>query len=135
MVPVPYDLRIGVTGHRNLTVDKQPAIEAAVRAVLERIEQVLVEASARSQSNSSLVAPASWHGHLRELNEAIDTALTAVLRKILPAMPANPRDVPLERRTPFRWVVVSPLAKGADRIVAREILSRGPCPLDSERAL
>ncbi|MEW4528078.1 hypothetical protein [Maioricimonas sp. JC845] len=82
-----YSLRIGVTGHRNLS-DAAGVAEAVAR-LLEQIEHTL-----RAQS-----------------------------------------------RTPLDRVVVSPLAKGADRIVAEEVLKRegtslevlSPFPLDEYR--
>jgi len=67
IAPLPYELRVGVTGHRQLS--ESPAA-AAVCRVLESIQAVL--------------APSP--------------------------------DVPL------RWTIVSPLAAGADQIVAREVL-------------
>ncbi len=82
-----YELRIGVTGHRNL-------------------------------SNGSAVA------------EAVDKLVASIDQLI-----ANPEDVPIE------WCVISPLAKGSDRIVAKSILKKKnarlelltPFPLDEYR--
>ena len=65
-----YELRIGVTGHRNL-------------------------------SNGSAVA------------EAVDKLVASIDQLI-----ANPEDVPIE------WCVISPLAKGSDRMVAKSILKK-----------
>ena len=44
---MPYDFRIGITGHRNLAAGKVSAIEEAVRKTLDRIDYVFVESSAR----------------------------------------------------------------------------------------
>jgi hypothetical protein len=127
-----YDLRSGVTGHRHLVAEKTPAIEAALRGVLDRIERVLVESSARPQSYAA-TTPATPRESIAWCGARMDAGLTAVLRRLWPAVPENPREVPPERQTPFRWVVVSPLAEGSDRIVAREVLARRPLPLDPEQ--
>src|SRR5579872_4431506 len=82
--PLPYDLRIGVTGHRAIT--DEPAVAAAVTALLDRI----------------------------------GATLTPV---------------------PLAWRVISPLARGADRVVAHAVLARPeaqlevvtPFPLDDYR--
>jgi hypothetical protein len=130
--PSAYEMRVGVTGHRNLAAEKVPAIEVAVRGVLDRMEHVLKQASTGPQ-----VSLAPNPIHLRQrigwIGERIDTGLTELLRRAWPAVPANPQNVPEERQTSFRWVVVSPLAKGADRIVVREVLAQQPSPLDPER--
>lgn len=82
---LPYELRLGVTGHRDVHA---AAVAEAVREVLRRIEEVLA--------------------------------------------PSEP--------TPLRMTIISPLARGADRIVAEEVLrAKGrlevitPFPLDEYR--
>jgi len=75
--PIPYELRIGVTGHRELA-----DVSAVAKAVASAIE------------------------HLANLLEA-------------PGCP-----------TPVNWVVVSSLAKGADRIVAKAVLGRPGAALE-----
>ena len=82
-----YDLRIGVTGHRNLSQEKA-------------------------------------------VSEAVDR-LVAYIDKMI----SHNENLPIE------WVVISPLAKGADRIVARSILKKEnahlkvimPFPIDEYR--
>ena len=94
-LPLPYELRIGVTGHR--TLSNATAVDAAVLGALARIAGVF-----RNRDN----------GKNRD--------------KV---------DVPLA------WTVVSPLAKGADRIVAHAVLNFTgarlevitPLPLDEYR--
>jgi hypothetical protein len=73
---IPSELRIGVTGHRNLP--DALAVERAVEALLSQL--------------SSDYTSAAQVGN--------------------------------EQNTPIQWVVVSPLAKGADRIVARAVLKQ-----------
>jgi len=65
---LPYELRLGVTGHR--TLDRPAEVEGAVDRLLAQINTIL--------------------GH--------------------------------QDRAPIQWTVISPLAKGADRIVARAAL-------------
>lgn len=65
-----YELRIGVTGHRNLS--RQAAVAEAVDRLVDRLDKLM--------------------GHNKNL--------------------------------PLEWIVISPLAKGADRIVARSILNK-----------
>jgi hypothetical protein len=122
-----FALRIGVTGHRDLAAEKVPTIEEKVRGVLDRMERVLKEASARLQV-SLAPNPIPHRQRIAWIGERIDTGLTELLRRVWPAVPANPQNVPDERQTSFRWIMVSPLAKGADRIVARAVLERHPHP-------
>jgi hypothetical protein len=75
----PYELRLGVTGHRNAKVEHSAErVGAAVRHLLDRVQAVLH----RKYSN------------------------------------------------PIAWTIVSPLARGADRIVARAVLERAEAHLD-----
>src|SRR5476649_2467962 len=71
--PLPYDLRIGVTGHRTIT--NEVAVASAVAALLSRI----------------------------------GATLTPV---------------------PLAWTVISPLARGADRVVARAVLDQPDAHLE-----
>lgn len=83
---LPYELRIGVTGHRHLS-------DAA--AVAQAVERVL--------------------DHLQDT---------------LPAAASVPDGRAGSPRAPLHWTVVSPLAKGADRIVARVVLNRPSARLE-----
>src|SRR4051812_36136857 len=91
-----YELRIGVTGHRHLVAEKVPAIEAEVRGLLDRIEQVLQETSVRPLAYAA-INPVdlgqldAWFG------ERIDAGLIALLRRIWPAIPPNLETVPVDR--------------------------------------
>ncbi len=118
-----YELRIGVTGHRNLREESVSLIEQAVASLLSTIGDTLREAGAR---------PFGLRGSERDLKQRCQLRLAAALRAVK-VMQSSPCDVPPERQTPVDWVVVSPLAKGADRIVARAVLaladrSQGPSP-------
>jgi hypothetical protein len=79
--PVPFRIRIGVTGHRKL--NDEAAVSALVKKAIDtRIEELYAETS-------------------RELLERVRKAGT----------------------TPIAYAVVSPLAEGADRVVARAVLN------------
>jgi len=86
--PLHYELRIGVTGHRDLA--DSSAVRKAVDQTIDRTRDVL------NQKKNGV---------------------------------------------PLQWVVVSPLAKGADRIVAQSMFDRNsaklevitPLPLDEHR--
>ena len=109
---LPYELRIGVTGHRDLPAAKIAEIEAAVQAVIAFIGNALRDASAR---------PFGPHAPNRTPKERVQRRLAEVLRAVK-LMKPSPQVVPLERQTPINWVVISPLAKGADRLVAEAVL-------------
>jgi hypothetical protein len=79
--PIPFRVRIGVTGHRTLPSDINFAND--VRHAIDLIIRPMVEAAA---------------GELENLGE--------------------------RRQPPILYSVVSPLAEGADRLVAREVLRR-----------
>ena len=114
-ISIPYELRIGVTGHRNLP--EVAAVERAVEALLSHINSVLSEAAA---------SPLGTAGSPFTLAKQCDRLLLRAAQVVWPRLPVTPSDVPVEQRTPLQWVVVSPLAKGADRIVARAVLKQPP---------
>src|SRR5687767_15113645 len=68
-----YELRIGVTGHRNLTPDKLPQIEAAVDDLLRRIGETLAAATAH---------PFGVHGSPRTGVQRFDSLLGSVLQAL-----------------------------------------------------
>ena len=128
--PIPYTLRVGVTGHRDLP---DPAgVEQAVAALLHHIQTTLESAAER---------PRGRCGPRRTLVQRLDAVLTRCARLVWWTLPLGRRRIPAARRTPIEWVAISPLARGADRIVARAILTRpgarlqviAPLPLDDYR--
>lgn len=114
---LPYHLRIGVTGHRNLPKEIQPAISANVQATLAHLQNTLSEASAH---------PFGPAGSQRSLSRRFDNLLAQTLRLAWRGMPRTEREVAKDLRTAILWTVVSSLAKGADRIVARAVLDLPP---------
>src|SRR3954452_3468468 len=71
---IPYSFRIGVTGHRNLAEWKVPAIEVAVRSMLARLEQILVETSTGAQAYA-VIKPTTLRQWTAWLVERIDFGL------------------------------------------------------------
>jgi hypothetical protein len=110
---LPYHLRIGVTGHREL-----PDPEGVVRAVdalLDDIDRTLMSASEH---------PGGPFGAPRTPVQRLDSMLARGARSLWPWLPLAKSHTPVEQRTPLRWTVISPLAKGTDRIVAHSVLAR-----------
>lgn len=116
---LPYELRIGVTGHRNLP--NPEGVERAVEAVLAHLQGVFQHAS-----EFPLGQAGSHEGWGRRCDRLLLRAAKFVWRDL----PVTVEQVPPAQRTPLRWVVVSPLAKGADRIVARTVLKQ---PQDADQ--
>ncbi|MBI2477863.1 MAG: hypothetical protein HYV60_04225 [Planctomycetia bacterium] len=129
MNPASYPLRIGVTGHRNLP--DEPAVAQAVEHVLEHVEETLLHAAARSGQDR------------RPISRAIDRTALALVRPLLQllGLPKVKSSAAVAHKTAIDWIVVSPLAKGADRIVARAVLAKdgaalqavSPFPVDEYR--
>lgn len=111
--PLPYELRIGVTGHRNLP--DANGVARAVHDLLDRLQTIFDSASEY---------PYGPAGTPRPLVRRIDDLMQGVLRIVWPSLAPPQFHVPIERRTPLHWVVSSPLAKGADQIVADAVLKR-----------
>ena len=111
--PIPYELRIGVTGHRELM--DEAGVRRAVDSLLDHIQYVLESAGAN---------PLGPHTDQQTLKRRLDRALVTILNKLWPAVPMTPGVVDLSMRTPLRWIAVSALAKGADIIVAEAVLAR-----------
>ena len=135
--PIQYELRIGVTGHREL--DRPDDVKEAVRALLKQVVTVLERASAD---------PLGPHGSPQSRIDRLDRCFTQCLavgtrvvgpvldvftgvvtlpvRWLLraprwPLVPISPRRPGPEHQTPLKLTVISSLAKGADQIVARVV--------------
>jgi hypothetical protein len=109
--PFPYELRIGVTGHRDLP--DPGSVTVAVDRLLEGIKQTLESACEFPRG-----ACGSPKKHVHKILDLLAQGLRFALPRTAPHVPA-------ERRTPITWTVVSPLARGADRIVANAVLKLG----------
>jgi hypothetical protein len=139
--PIPYELRIGVTGHREL--DRPDEVDRAVRALIRELVAVLEGAAAN---------PLGPHGSHRSRIERFDLALAECLAasvrvagpaldlfarvlaaplraisgvrppaRIWPRVPVSPRRPDEAHRTGLKLTVISALASGADQIVARAV--------------
>ena len=108
---IPYELRIGVTGHRDIA--DEAAVRRAVDGLLEHIDKTLRDASANPYGGRA--APASRVRLARWW-------LAKLLSLVRPKIPVAARRTPPEKRTPIDWTVISPLAVGADCIVAEAVL-------------
>lgn len=107
-LPIPYTFRIGVTGHRNLY--DLGLISSVVGKTLINLQQTLESVNA-DPYQPLITGPTLWRRFESHLVWKVKRALR--FAKILKT------EIPKERRTVMNWRVVSSLAKGADRIVAR----------------
>ncbi len=127
--PASYPLRIGVTGHRNLS--DELAVADAVTRVLAGIEETLQDAPVRGGMDRP------WY------SRAIDVVALTLVRPLLKlfGLPTPGPIAAATAKTKLDWTVISPLAKGADRIVARAVMAKAgaklrvvtPLPLDEYR--
>jgi len=108
-----YEMRVGVTGHRKLL--DSDAVATAVALVLDHVGQTLESASE---------FPEGPAGSPKTLGQKCEWRLVRTIRCVWWSLPRAIAHTPPQERTPIRWTVVSPLAKGADRIVARAVLKR-----------
>lgn len=108
--PVPYTLRVGVTGHR--AIQDESAVRDAVARLVGEMDRTL-----RTSAESPRSATATAGG----MQDWIDRGLLILVKGFWWSMPMTPKTVPPERRVPLRWRVVSALAKGADQLVAEVI--------------
>src|SRR5262245_13492338 len=97
--PLPYELRIGVTGHRRVADPARAA--AAVDALLDYIQRTL---------ESAAESPRGPAGPKRTVVRRFDTLLAHCVGLAWRSLPLGSKHVPPERRTPIEWVVFSPLA-------------------------
>lgn len=110
---IPYELRIGVTGHRKF--EDFEAVRRAVDGSLDHIQHVLESAAAEPHGPEA--GGQTW-------GKRFDRALLAALRMVWRKIPPSPAVVEPSMRTPLRWCAVSALAQGADIIVAEAVLAR-----------
>jgi hypothetical protein len=115
---IAYSLRIGVTGHRHFS--DADGVRRAVENLLDQIDATLRSAPARHRDEDRVP-----HFSFQQ----VDQLLCAAAKFIWRTLPVNPRIVPLENQTPLEWTVISPLAKGADRIVVEAVLERSRAQL------
>jgi hypothetical protein len=115
--PIPYELRIGVTGHRDFA-DRE-RVEHEVRDVLRRLVTALEDAS---------VHPHGPHGNPPSFTQLLDrsfgyclaacTRLAGLVVRRWPRVSVCAWTPAEQRRTPLKLTVITSLARGADQIVA-----------------
>jgi hypothetical protein len=111
--PVPYTLRIGITGHRNL--DNPDAVSKAVDGILLMMKKSL-EKGMIDLHQPQVVGISKW--------QRIEANLAWNSKRILATSGILPKLTETSRQTPLNWSVISSLAKGADRIVARSAMDK-----------
>lgn len=117
--PIPYELRIGVTGHRRLANTAE--VELAVERVLGHIRETLQSATREPRGRCG-PRQGPWQQVLRWFGKG--------LKWFWRSLPITADLVPEAFQTPIEWTVVSPLAKGADRLVAAAVLKQEPARLE-----
>lgn len=109
--PVPFTLRIGVTGHRNL--DNPEAISVAVKNLLLGIKLSL-ERGMLDPHQPQIIGVHKW--------QKMESQFAWNIKRILAASGVLPKLTETSRQTPLNWCVISSLAKGTDRIVAHSAM-------------
>lgn len=108
---IPYHLKIGVTGHRDL---KNPDnIQKKVTEVIDKIEQSLDFYNMHPQ-HKCCKQPGKRY--------ILDWILLFIARIFWWSVPIPKRTISNDKQTPIIWEILSPLAQGADQIVAESIL-------------
>lgn len=139
---IPYELRIGVTGHREF--DDPAAIRRAIRELLELLVEVLMQDGRGDSGGGS----SGWKSVIERLDSTLTSFLSVGTRFVCPAVngvfrvlrmpqrwnwpvvPAVARPTPVSL-TPLKLTAVSCLAEGADQMLAEELhrlLTDGPAP-------
>ncbi len=111
--PVPYTMRIGVTGHRNL--DNPEAVSAAVDKLLLGIKESL-EKGMLDLHQPQIIGKNRW--------QTTENQFAWNIKKMLALTGILPKMTESGRHTPLYWKVISSLAKGTDRIVASSAINK-----------
>lgn len=111
--PLPYRLRIGVTGHREL--DDPEGVASAVNRLLAQLQTALEDADRRLSQRLEGRGD-GW--------QFLDTCLLRALALLWPKLLRHRFAHQPFQPTPVEWSVSSSLARGADRIVAKAVLER-----------
>ncbi len=124
--PIPYKLRIGVTGHRELPDPR--GVAQAVERVLDHIENRLTSESAEpfgptDSPHTGQEYALTWSARIRSWLFWLPSRVPG-LNRVFSPNPVAKWQTPEDCPTPVEWTVISPLAKGADRIVAHAVCRR-----------
>ncbi|QDT89934.1 hypothetical protein [Gimesia algae] len=110
---IPYELRVGVTGHRHL-----PDPEGVTEAIDNLLNHIQFTCEHATEF------PNGKCGSTRSWGDKIDLWLSRCVKVVWRSLPVSPEQISVESQTPLEWIVVSSLASGADRRVAEAVLSR-----------
>lgn len=126
--PIPYELRIGVTGH--LSFQNPGEVQDAIKQVVDDMIQVLVEASRDPHGPHG--APQS---KVQRADRILAHGLSAVTRRVCPVVnyllqmcgapsrwywpviPVSPARPTTDQQTPLKLTGISSLAKGSDQML------------------
>ncbi len=111
--PVPYTLRLGVTGHRNLADPE--GISVAVGNLLLTIKQSL-EKGMTDLHQTQIPGKSNW--------QKIENQLAWNIKRMLATSGILSKCTDPSRHTPLNWKVISSLAIGADCLVARKAMEK-----------
>lgn len=111
--PLTYELRIGVAGHRSLT--SPDGVRRAVDGLLDHLESIF---------QSAACAPRGPAGAKHTALQHADGWLCHLAKLFWSELPVCPHSVPPEQQPLLRLKIISPLASGADQLVAGAVLDR-----------
>jgi len=112
-LPVPYTIRIGVTGHRNL--ENPDAIKSAVERALLMIKQSL-ENGMIDLHQPKTARQTKW--------QCFESHFAWKVKRMLTFLKILPGETAADQRTTLFLHVISSLAKGADRIVVQAAMDK-----------
>lgn len=119
--PIPYELRIGVTGH--CMVESPDALAAAVRTLVREgvVEVLEADSVGGAMSGAPVFGRSRFYRALTWLLSRATAPLgwMGLTDLVVPHAPSRPSR---DRRTPVDLTVVTSLAPGSDQIVARAIV-------------
>ncbi|MBK7214983.1 MAG: hypothetical protein IPH88_17175 [Bacteroidales bacterium] len=106
--PIPYTMRIGVTGHRK--IKDANAVNIQITRTIEYLKTTIE--SVNTDPHQPLIP-----GNTKWRNA--ENFIIWKLKKSIAFLNAHPKRENPEHHTPLTWQVVSALAQGADRMVSR----------------
>lgn len=109
---IPFELRIGITGHRNLSDPE--GVRLAIDSLLDQLDAMF-----RVAGDDPCGSVESSRSGLKNLVQT----LCSLVKKLCRPLTSRPA-CGTESRTPLEWNVISPLARGADQLAAEAVLSR-----------
>lgn len=111
--PISYTVRIGVTGHREL--NDSAGVSEAIDRVLGKVKDTLETVNVDPHQPYAL----GRTGWARRAHSVVTK-----IRQVLGLLRILPSSCPTAHATALDWTVVSPLAAGADQMVARAAINK-----------